>query len=86
MVCYCDYYTVLDELEIVFIKTEPEYRNRGYATRLMKELGLKCMVRIKKYRSYKGRARPVRETRFCPCREKKKLLYGSQGRRYTYGS
>ena len=37
-----------------------EMRNRGYVinhktvTRLMKELGLKCMVRIKKYRSYKG--------------------------------
>ena len=41
-VCYCDYYTVLDELEIVFIKTEPEYRNRGYATRLMKELMSLC--------------------------------------------
>ncbi len=37
-----------------------EMRNRGYVinhktvTKLMKELGLKCMVRIKKYRSYKG--------------------------------
>ena len=37
-----------------------ELRNRGYAInhktvqRLMKELGLICMVRIKKYRSYKG--------------------------------
>lgn len=37
-----------------------EMRNRGYIInhktvhRLMKALGLKCMVRIKKYRSYKG--------------------------------
>ena len=37
-----------------------ELRNRGYAInhktvqRLMKVLGLKCMVRIKRYRSYKG--------------------------------
>ena len=37
-----------------------ELRNRGYiinhktVQRLMKELGLICMVRIKKYRSYKG--------------------------------
>ena len=37
-----------------------EMRNRGYVinhktvSRLMKELGLKCQVRIKKYRSYKG--------------------------------
>lgn len=37
-----------------------ELRNRGYCInhktvqRLMKELHLKCMVRIKKYRSYKG--------------------------------
>ena len=37
-----------------------ELRNRGFTTnhkavqRLMKELGLICMVRIKKYRSYKG--------------------------------
>lgn len=37
-----------------------ELRNRGYqlnhktVQRLMKILGLKCMVRIKKYRSYKG--------------------------------
>ena len=37
-----------------------ELRNRGYyinhktVQRLMKELNLKCMVRIKKYRSYKG--------------------------------
>ena len=28
--------------------------NHKTVTRLMKELGLKCMVRIKKYRSYKG--------------------------------
>ena len=41
-VCYCDYYTVLDELEIVYIKTGTEYRNRGYATRLMKELISLC--------------------------------------------
>lgn len=37
-----------------------ELQNRGYrinhktVQRLMKELGIKCMVRIKKYRSYKG--------------------------------
>ena len=37
-----------------------ELHNRGYninhktVQRLMKELGIKCMVRIKKYRSYKG--------------------------------
>ena len=37
-----------------------EMRNRGYVinhktvSRLMKDLGLKCRVRIKKYRSYKG--------------------------------
>lgn len=37
-----------------------ELQNRGYCInhktvqRLMKELGIKCMVRIKKYRSYKG--------------------------------
>ena len=37
-----------------------ELRNRGYVLnhktvqRLMKELGLKCMVRMKKYRSYRG--------------------------------
>ena len=37
-----------------------EMRNRGYiinhktVQRLMKQLNLKCMVRIKKYRSYKG--------------------------------
>ena len=37
-----------------------EMRNRGYVinhktvSRLMKELGLKCQVRIKKYRSYRG--------------------------------
>ena len=37
-----------------------EMRNRGYyinhktVSRLMKVLGLKCQVRIKKYRSYKG--------------------------------
>ncbi len=37
-----------------------ELRNRGYilnhktVQKLMKELGLKCMVRIKKYRSYRG--------------------------------
>ena len=36
-VCYCDYYTVLDELEIVFIKTEPEYRNRGELMSLCRE-------------------------------------------------
>ena len=35
-------------------------RNRGYVinhktvSRLMKDLGLKCQVRIKRYRSYKG--------------------------------
>ncbi|WP_212964015.1 IS3 family transposase, partial [Siminovitchia fordii] len=35
-------------------------RNRGYKVnhkkvqRLMKELGIKCIVRIKKYKSYKG--------------------------------
>lgn len=38
-----------------------ELRNRGYqinhksVLRLMKQLGLKCLVRMKKYRSYKGR-------------------------------
>lgn len=38
-----------------------ELHNRGYiinhktVQRLMKELGIKCMVRIKKYRSYKGK-------------------------------
>lgn len=37
-----------------------ELRNRGHQVnhkkvqRIMKELGLKCLVRIKKYRSYKG--------------------------------
>jgi putative transposase len=37
-----------------------ELRNRGYKVnhkkvqRIMKELGLKCLVRMKKYRSYKG--------------------------------
>ncbi|KAB2427941.1 transposase, partial [Bacillus cereus] len=37
-----------------------ELMNRGHKVnhkkvyRLMKELGLKCLVRIKKYRSYKG--------------------------------
>ena len=37
-----------------------ELHNRGYVInhktvqRLMKELGIKCMVRIQKYRSYKG--------------------------------
>ena len=37
-----------------------ELRNRGYQInhktvhRLMNELGLKCIVRMKKYRSYKG--------------------------------
>ena len=37
-----------------------ELRNRGFiinhktASRLMKELGLQCFVRIKKYKSYKG--------------------------------
>ena len=37
-----------------------ELHNRGYVVnhktvqRLMKELGIKCMVRIRKYRSYKG--------------------------------
>lgn len=37
-----------------------ELHNRGYSInhktvqRLMKEMGIKCMVRIKKYRSYKG--------------------------------
>ena len=37
-----------------------ELHNRGYeinhktVQRLMKQLGLKCMVRLKKYRSYKG--------------------------------
>ena len=41
-VCYCDYYSVLDELEIVFIETETDYRNRGYATRLMEELISLC--------------------------------------------
>ena len=39
-----------------------ELHNRGYVInhktvqRLMKELGIKCMVRIQKYRSYKGRS------------------------------
>lgn len=39
-----------------------ELRNRGYSLnhktvqKLMKELGLKCMVRMKKYRSYRGEA------------------------------
>ncbi|TCP60004.1 transposase InsO family protein [Baia soyae] len=39
-----------------------ELRNQGYILnhktvfRLMKELGLKCLVRIKKYRSYRGNA------------------------------
>lgn len=39
-----------------------ELRNRGYilnhktVQKLMKELGLKCMVRMKKYRSYRGEA------------------------------
>lgn len=39
-----------------------ELRNRGYGLnhktvqKLMKELGLKCMVRMKKYRSYRGEA------------------------------
>jgi transposase InsO family protein len=38
-----------------------ELRNRGYiinhktVQKLMKQLGLKCMVRIKKYRSYRGK-------------------------------
>jgi transposase InsO family protein len=38
-----------------------ELRNRGHKTnhkkvqRIMKELGLKCLVRMKKYRSYKGK-------------------------------
>ncbi len=42
-----------------------ELRNRGYCInhktvqRLMKELGIKCMVRIKKYRSYRGQVGKV---------------------------
>ena len=39
-----------------------ELRNRGYllnhktVRRLMNQLGLKCLVRMKKYRSYRGKA------------------------------
>jgi putative transposase len=43
-------------------RIKDELRNKGYAInhkkvqRLMRELGLKCIVRMKKYRSYKGAA------------------------------
>lgn len=63
------YATVKEEIHSIYHENHGRYgyrritmelHNRGYAInhktvqRLMKELHLKCMVRVKKYRSYKG--------------------------------
>ena len=46
---------------MVIVVFADELLNRGHKVnhkkfrRIMKELGLKCLVRIKKYRSYKGK-------------------------------
>jgi transposase InsO family protein len=54
--------TIYDEHEgrFGYRRIRDELRNRGYIVnhkkvqRIMKELGLKCIVRMKKYKSYKG--------------------------------
>ncbi|MDF9761917.1 transposase InsO family protein [Peribacillus simplex] len=54
--------SVFDEHEgrFGYRRIRDELRNRGHLVnhkkvqRIMKELGLKCLVRMKKYRSYKG--------------------------------
>jgi putative transposase len=54
--------SIYDEHECRFgyRRIRDELRNRGLRVnhkkvkRIMKELGLKCLVRMKKYRSYKG--------------------------------
>jgi transposase InsO family protein len=54
--------TIYDEHEgrFDYRRIRDELRNRGYIVnhkkvqRIMKELGLKCIVRMKKYKSYKG--------------------------------
>ena len=43
--CYADYYTVLDEMEIVCIYTDTEYRRRGLASGLMDRLIEICLER-----------------------------------------
>lgn len=63
------YLKVKEEIRIIFNENQGRYgyrritmelKNRGYkinhktVQRLMHELNLKCMVRLKKYRSYKG--------------------------------
>ena len=63
------YADIKNEIRVIYHENQGRYgyrritielRNRGYrinhktVQRLMKILGLKCMVRIKKYRSYKG--------------------------------
>lgn len=63
------YKKIKEEIKNIYHKNQGRYgyrritlalRNLGYiinhktVQRLMKEIGLKCMVRIKKYRSYKG--------------------------------
>jgi transposase InsO family protein len=63
------YKDVKSEISLIYHENQGRYgyrritlelHNRGYrinhktVQRLMKQLGLKCMVRIKKYRSYKG--------------------------------
>ena len=63
------YADIKNEIQVIYHENQGRYgyrritmelRNRGYqinhktVQRLMKILGLKCMVRMKKYRSYKG--------------------------------
>lgn len=63
------YAKIKDEIQAIYHENQGRYgyrritfelRNRGYCInhktvqRLMKSIGLKCMVRVKKYRSYKG--------------------------------
>ena len=64
------YADIKSEIQVIYYENQGRYgyrritmelRNRGYqikhktVQRLMKILGLKCMVRMKKYRSYKGK-------------------------------
>ena len=63
------YAKIKDEIHAIYHENQGRYgyrritlelRNRGYCInhktvqRLMKSIGIKCMVRVKKYRSYKG--------------------------------
>lgn len=60
-----------------------ELHNRGYVInhktvqRLMKELGIKCMVRIQKYRSYKGEVMDMLNKAFAKIPDNTNLIFHS---------